>query len=207
MTEDSTMKRVALALGGLLVLAITACSADAPLTKTTESPAARASTPQNTATLEGATPADSAEPTPGSVTPASSCLSGHYRLARFVGVGGNATYGAGEGGDVTVAFGSGTYELKGAGKKPITVTLAGQQASLLVAGTISGVHRAAGDKADFTIRQAKGSATLTAGGQTRTLTMDDIGNVLGLTGSGTLACSPGLLAVTLDNVRLEFEKA
>ena len=201
------MKRVALALGGLLVLAITACSADAPSTNATESPAVRESTPQNTATPAGATPADSAEPTPGSVTPASSCLSGNYRLARFVGVGGNATSGAGEGGDVTVAFGSGTYELKGAGKKPITVTLAGQQGSLLMAGTISGDYRAEGDKADFTIRQATGSATVTAAGQTRTLTMDDIGNVLGLTGSGTLACSPGLLAVTLDNVRLEFEKA
>jgi hypothetical protein len=31
--------------------------------------------------------------------------------------------------------------------------------------------------------------------------------VLGLRGSGTLACSPGLLVITLDNVRLELEKA
>jgi hypothetical protein len=201
------MERVALAIAGLLVLAVTACSADAPSTSTTESPAVRESTPQNTETPAGATPADSAEPTPGSVTPASSCLSGNYRLARFVGVGGNATYGTGEGGDITVAFGPGTYELKGAGKKPIAVTLAGQQGSLLVAGTMGGDYRAAGDKADFTIRQATGSATVTAAGQTRTLTMDDIGNVLGLRGSGTLACSPGLLVITLDNVRLEFEKA
>jgi hypothetical protein len=128
-------------------------------------------------------------------------------LARFVGVGGDVTYGTGDGGDVTVTFGSGTYELKGAGKTPITVTLAGQQASLLVAGTISGDSRAEGDKADFTIRQATGNATLTGAGQTRTLTMDDISKVIGLTGSGTLACSPGLLVITLQYVRLEFEKA
>jgi hypothetical protein len=201
------IERTGLALVGLLLLAVTACSADVPSTKTTESPASTTA-PQSTATPGSGTPASSsARTTPGSVTPASSCLSGRYRLARFVAVGGNATYGTGEGGDVTVTFGLRTYELKGAGKKPVTVTLAGQQASLLVAGTISGDYRTDGDKADFTVRRATGTGTLTAGGQTRTLTMDDVANVLGLTGSGTLACSPGLLVVTLDNVRLEFEKA
>jgi hypothetical protein len=202
------LKRTGLALGTLLLLAVTACSADVPSTKTTESPAASDTGPQTTATPGGATPASSsAGTTPGSVTPASSCLTGRYRLARFVAVGGNATYGTGEGGDVIVTFGPGTYELKGAGKKPVTVTLAGQQASLLVAGTIRGDYHSDGDKADFTIRHATGTGTLTAGRQTRTLTMHDLANVLGLTGSGTLACSPGLLVVTMDNVRLEFEKA
>jgi hypothetical protein len=201
------IERTGLALVGLLVLAVTACSADVPSTKTTESPVAPTSAPQSTATPGGGTPASSTGTTPGSVTPASSCLTGRYRLARFVGVGGNATFGTGEGGDVTVTFGPRTYELQGAGKKPVTVTLAGQQASLLVAGTISGDYRTDGEKADFTVRRATGTGTLTAGGQTRTLTMDDVANVLGLTGSGTLACSPGLLVVTLDNVRLEFEKA
>jgi hypothetical protein len=200
------IKRASIVLCGLL-LAATACSVRTPPTQPTPSATAESATPQSTATPGDATPAESSAPTPGSVTPASSCLSGNYRLARFVGVGGNATYGTGEGGDITVAFGPGSYELKGAGKKPVTVTLAGQQGSLLVAGTISGGYRAEGDKADFTIRHATGSAKVTAAGQTRTLTMDDIGNVLGLTGTSTLACSPGLLVITLDHVRLEFEKA
>ena len=208
------MKCAGLVLGGLL-LAATACSVQTPSTQLTQSPTTDTATPSSTATPGGATTAGGDETpgavspggaTPGGVTPASDCLTGTYRLARFVGAGGN-TYGTGEGGDITVAFGPGTYELKGAGKKPVTVTLAGQQGSLLVAGTISGGYRAEGDKADFTIQQATGSATVTAVGQTRKLTMDDIGNVLGLRGSGTLACSPKLLTVTLANVRLELEKA
>jgi hypothetical protein len=202
------MRCAGVALGSLLLLAVSACTGGAPATNPTGSPTASESTPQTTATPEGATPAtSSAGTTPGAITPASDCLSGRYRLIRFVAVGGTATYGTGQGGDVSVTFGSGTYRLNGAGKKPVTVTLAGQRASLLVAGIISGDYHADGDKADFTIRQARGTGTLTAGGQTRTLKMNDVAKVLGLTGSGTLACSPGHLVVTMDNVRLEFQKA
>jgi hypothetical protein len=197
--------RRALAVGGLVFLAVTGCSADAPSRRTTESPTARETASQNTATPGGATTAGGGA-TPGGVTPASSCLSGRYRLARFVAIGGTTTYGTGEAGDVTVAFGSGTYQMKGAGKKPITVTLAGQRASLLVAGTITGAYQAQVDTADFTVKKASGSATLTAGRQSRTLTMDDVGNVVGLTGHAKLACRLSLLVVTLNHVRLELEK-
>jgi hypothetical protein len=200
-------KRTGLVLCGLL-LAATGCSAQKPSTLPTQAATTDGATPQRTATPGDATPAsNSGGATPGTITPASDCLTGSYRLTRFVGVGGNGGFGTGEGGDVTVRFGTGSYQLKGAGKKPITVTLAGLQASLLVVGSIAGNYHANGDKADFTIRQASGSGTLTAAGQTRTLKMNEVANVLGLTGRGTLACSPKLLTVTLDHVRLELKKA
>jgi hypothetical protein len=200
------MKRAGLVLCGLL-LAATGCSVQKPSTLPTPAATTDDATPPSTATPGEATPAGSSTPTTRTITPASSCLSGSYRLARFVAVSYKATYGTGEGGDVTVTFTRGSYRLKGAGKKPITLAFAGQQGSLLVAGSIGGDYHAAGDKADFTIRRASGSGRLTALGQSRTLAMKEVGNVLGLTGRGTLECSPKLLTVTLDNVRLELEKA
>ena len=200
------MKRAGLVLCGLL-LAATGCSVQKPSTLPTQAATTDDATPPSTATPGEATPAGSSTPTTRTITPASSCLSGSYRLARFVAVSYKATYGTGEGGDVTVTFTRGSYRLKGAGKKPITLAFAGQQGSLLVAGSIGGDYHATGDKADFTIRRASGSGRLTALGQSRTLAMKEVGNVLGLTGRGTLECSPKLLTVTLDNVRLELEKA
>jgi hypothetical protein len=190
-----------------LLLAATACSARTPPTQPTQPATAESPTPQSTATPGEATPAGSSTPTPGTVTPASDCLAGSYRLVRFVGVAGNAAYGTGAGGDVTVTFRTGTYQLKGAGKKPITLKLVGQQGSLQVAGSIAGDYQASGDKADFTIRQASGRGTLTALGQSRTMAMKDVANLLGLTGSGTIACSSKLLNINFDNVRLELKKA
>jgi hypothetical protein len=199
------IKRATVVMCGLL-LAATACSVRTPLTKPTQSATADSATPQSTATPGDATPVGSSAPTPGNVTPGSSCLSGTYRLARFAAAGELASFGMGEGGDVTVTFGRGTYQLKGAGKKPITLTLAGQKGSLLVAGSIAGDYEASGDKADFTIRRATGSGTLTGLGQRRTLTMDDVGNVVGLSGTATVGCSSKLLVITRDVVRLELEK-
>ena len=74
-------------------------------------------------------------------TPDAKCLDGRYRLVRFVGVGEKGTYGTGEGGDVTVTFDNGSYLLRGAGKDPIKLTLAGQTADLLVNGTVSGDYQ------------------------------------------------------------------
>jgi hypothetical protein len=203
------MKRAVLALGSLSLLAVTACSVSPSSTRTTESPTARETMPSSTPTPGGATAESSpgGGATPGNVTPASSCLSGTYRLARFAAAGELASFGRGEGGDVTIAFGPGTYQLTGAGKDPITLTLAGQQGSLLVSGTIRGDYRAEGDRADFTIQRATGSGTLSGLGQSRTLTMDDVGNVVGLSGSATVGCSSKLLVITRDVVRLELEKA
>ena len=53
--------------------------------------------------------------------------------------------------DVTVTFNDGSYLLRGAGKDPIELTLAGQTADLLVDGTTSGDYRVEGNTATFTV--------------------------------------------------------
>jgi hypothetical protein len=139
------------------------------------------------------------------IIPASSCLTGTYRLARFVGAGSN-TYGTGQGGDITVAFTDGEYVMTGAGREPYTVTLAGQSALLTVDGTIEGVYSGTGDQVSFTRGRTTGSGTATAGGEKQTLTMAQVANVLALSGEGKLVCTENLLTITLKSVRLELEK-
>ena len=90
-------------------------------------------------------------------TPVSECLSGQYRLVRFVGVGEKGTYGTGEDGDVTVAFNNGSYTLRGAGKDPIKLTLAGRTAALLINGTVSGDYQLEGDRVRFTVGEYRGA--------------------------------------------------
>ena len=146
----------------------------------------------------------SASPTP-STKPAADCLDGEYRLVRFVGVNDQASFGTGEGGDVRMGFDDKTYTLTGAGQDPITLTLAGQQGTLLVDGSIDGTYALKGNQATFKVGKAKGSATAELGGRKETLTMDQVGNVLAPDGKAALACNDQGLIVLLTEVRLEFE--
>jgi len=135
------------------------------------------------------------------------CLSGRYRLVRFVGAGERVTYGTGEGGDVTVRFDDGSYLLSGAGKEPIKLTLAGQTAGLLVDGRISGNYQVQGERATFTVGQSSGSATLTVGKMKESVPMPDVGKVLAPEGEAGVVCANDALMVTLHDIRLEFGKA
>ncbi len=154
----------------------------------------------------GVTTSDPAPAAPPSATPDVNCLDGRYELIRFVGVGGRGTYGTGEGGDVTITFDNGSYLMRGAGKDPIKLTLAGETADLLVAGTISGDHHVAGNKATFTVGESTGSATLSTGSSKQSVPIDQVGSVLAPNGEAGLACANDALIVTLEDVRLEFGK-
>jgi len=136
----------------------------------------------------------------------SQCLSGRYRLVRFVGVGDKERFGTGEGGDVTITFNEGLYLLRGAGKDPIKLTLAGQTASLLVNGTISGDYQLQGDRATFTVGESSGNATLSVGKVKESVPMSQVGNVLAPDGEAGLSCANNALIVTLRDVRLELGK-
>ena len=144
---------------------------------------------------------------PASAPPDANCLDGRrYELIRFVGVGARGTYGTGEGGDVTITFDNGSYLMRGAGKDPIKLTLAGQTADLLVDGTISGAQHVAGNKATYTVDESTGSAMLTTGSSKESVPMDQVGRVLAPNGEAGLACRDDALIVTLQDVRLEFGK-
>jgi len=133
-------------------------------------------------------------------------MSGRYRLSRFVGVGASQTYGTGAGGDVRVTFDDGSYSMTGAGKDPMVLTLAGQQAQLLVDGTARGSFTTKASTADFTAGKATGSATLRAGSRQERLKMSQIATVLAPDGPAALACGRDQLIMVFEDVRLELER-
>ena len=191
------MKRLFVALAAILLLALAGCSG--------ESAASGPSTP--TAPASPAASPDASSPNPAtSASAVSKCLSGRYRLVRFVGVGEKGTYGTGQGGDVTVTFDNGTYLLRGAGKNPIKLTLAGQNAGLLVNGTVAGDYQLKGDRASFTVGESTGSATLQVGPVKKSLPISEVANVLAPDGEAGLSCANDALIVTLQDVRLELGK-
>ena len=190
------MKRLFVAVVATPLLALAGCSgaaASGPSTPT--SPPSQAASPN--APNSSASAPDSA---------VQKCLNGRYRLVRFVGVGEKGTYGTGQGGDVTVTFDNGTYLLRGAGKDPIKLTLAGQAAGLLVNGSVGGDYQLQGDKASFTVGKSTGSATLQVGPAKKSLAISEVANVLAPDGEASLSCANDALIVTLQDVRLELGK-
>ena len=191
------MKRLVVAALATVLLALAGCSDDsaasAPSTPSSAPPAAAA---PNNPSPSASTPA----------TPVSQCLNGTYRLIRFVGVGEQGSYGTGQGGDVTVTFNNGSYVLRGEGREPIKLALAGQTAGLLVSGTISGDYRLDGDRASFTVGQSSGFATLQIGRVKKSVPLAEAANVLAPDGEATLACASNALIVTLQDLRLELGK-
>jgi len=190
------MRRLLLVVAAALLLSVAGCSSS-PSTGDTPAP----TQPTAAATTSDPTPA-----APSSAAPDANCLDGSYQLIRFVGVGAKGTYGTGEGGDVTITFDDRSYLMRGAGKDPIKLTLAGETADLLVDGTISGDHQVAGNKATFTVGESTGSATLSTGSAKESIPMDQVGSVLAPSGVAGLACAKAALIVTLQEVRLEFGK-
>jgi hypothetical protein len=190
------MKRLLVAVLSTLLLALAGCSGDSATSAPTSIPTSAPPAPAGPATTSPTSP----------TLPVSDCMSGRYRLVRFVGAGEKGTYGTGQDGDVTVTFSDDSYMLRGAGKEPIKLTLAGHNARLLVNGTISGDYRVEGDKANFTVGKSRGSATLNVGNEKQSLPMAEVGNVLAPDGQATLACAKNALIVTLQDVRLELGK-
>jgi hypothetical protein len=162
----------------------------------------------STPTGSGTPTAPGGSPTSAStaLVPGADCLTGTWRLVRFIGLGEQATYGTGQGGDVTVTFDDGRYTLVGKGERPITVNLAGEAANLTVDGTVSGTYQPDGAEMSFTIGEATGQGTLQAGDQKQTLPMASIGQVIAPRGKATLACPENVLLVALPTVRLELER-
>lgn len=191
------MRRLLLVAVAAPMLVVGGCSGS-PSAGETPSP----TQPESVATASSSTPTA----TPPSATPVANCLKGGYRLVRFVGVGDKGTFGTGEGGDVTVTFSNESYLLRGTGKDPIRLTLAGQTADLLVDGTISGDYRVTGDKANFTVGESTGSATLTVGSSKGSVSIAEVGSVLAPDGEAGLACANDALIVSLQDVRLELGK-
>jgi hypothetical protein len=167
---------------------------------------AGSSTSASPAASPGEIPSPS--PSPIATLPAARCLSGRYALVRFVAVGAQ-TYGTGQGGDVSVTFTDGRYTLKGAGRKPVVVTVGGQTGNLTVDGEAKGGYRLKGATATFTDGSATGSGTLDngSGGDAQKLSMKQVNSVIGLSGDGQVACTAQAMTITLNAIRLELARA
>jgi hypothetical protein len=195
-------------VAAVTMLVLTGCSgsgAEAPsATPTASAPSASAASPS----AADPTPSGSSSPTSRStgLVPGADCLTGTWRLVRFVGLGEQSTYGTGQGGDVTVAFDNGRYTLVGKGERPITVNLAGEAAELRINGTVEGTYQPSGASMAFTVGKATGQGTLQAGDQRQTLPMASIAQVIAPRGAATLACPENVLLVALPSVRLELER-
>jgi hypothetical protein len=195
-------------VAAVAMLVLAGCSgggAEAPTsTPTASAPAASAASPS----VGAPTPSGSSSPTSTStgLVPGADCLTGTWRLERFVGFGEQSTYGTGQGGDVTVAFDDGRYTLVGKGQRPITVNLAGEGAELRINGTVEGTYQPSGTSMTFTVGEATGQGTLQAGGERQTLPMASIAQVIAPRGTATLACPENVLLIALPSVRLELER-
>ena len=194
------------AVAALLVLA--GCSDGAPAPAATSAPPVTDGSPSapSAAPPSAATPSSSPGSTSTVLVPGADCLTGTWRLVRFIGLGASATYGTGQGGDVTVRFDDGEYTLVGKGEKPIRVNLAGESADLRIDGTAKGTYAPDGGEMAFTIDEASGEGTLVSGDRRETLPMASVAKVVAPSGKATLACPKGVLAIALPNVRLELER-
>jgi hypothetical protein len=195
------------AVAVLVVLA--GCSDGTPTPATTVAPPdsdGSTSAPSAVPSSASSSPAEIPGSTSTALIPGADCLTGTWRLVRFIGLGDSATYGTGQGGDVTVTFDDGTYTLVGEGTKPYRVNLAGESADLRIDGTAKGTYTPDGGEMAFTIDEATGNGTLVSGDQRETLPMPSIAKVVAPSGKATLACPKGVLAIALPTVRLELER-
>ncbi|HEV2927226.1 MAG TPA: hypothetical protein VGW74_00925 [Propionibacteriaceae bacterium] len=198
------MSRLAGLVAAAVLIMLAGCSDGTPTPATTttapvtDGSAATPSAPATTAT--------DPKSTSTALVPGAECLTGTWRLVRFIGLGEQSTYGTGQGGDVTVTFDDGVYTLVGKGKKPITVNLAGESARLRIDGTAKGTYAPDGREMAFTVDEATGKGTLESGDQRQTLPMDSIATVVAPRGKATLACPKEVLVIALPTVRLELER-
>ncbi len=134
------------------------------------------------------------------------CMSGSYELARFVSLGGDSTYGTGEGGDVTFTTDGATWAIQGEGTDPMALTLAGQKGTLAVDGAALGTLTTSGYVGTFTLTDATGSAILQSGPQKQTVPMKQVAAVVAPNGKAQLTCTEGKLTMLFPQIRLEFER-
>jgi hypothetical protein len=202
------VNRVAGLVAMAVLVVLAGCSDGSPTPAATSTPVPDGST--SAPSVAPSAPAAAPSASPGSrstaLVPGADCLTGTWQLVRFLGLGDSATYGTGQGGDVTVRFDDGEYTMVGKGKKPIRVNLAGESADLMIDGTAKGTYAPDGGEMVFTVDETSGEGTLESGSQRQALPMASIATVVAPSGKAALACPKGVLAIVLPTVRLELER-
>lgn len=155
----------------------------------------------SSATPIDATPtATTSEPATSSGPTADTCPAGEYTLRSFKVSGAGGSLGEGTGGDVSVEFDNGRYEVDFDADDPITLTAGGGSGQLILDGEIKGTYTGSGDSMTFKLGTSNGTARLKGEGTSRTIKMSEAAKVIGLNGKGSATCSG-------DNLTLKVAKA
>ncbi|MCB0892223.1 MAG: type III secretion system chaperone, partial [Propionibacteriaceae bacterium] len=158
--------------------------------------AACTASPSATAPATSAGPAITAPAAPSSASPtatttteaAAACPSGEYTMTSFAATGTNGALGKGNGGDVSAEFENGRYDIDFDDDEPIALTLDDDTGELLVDGSIEGTYTGTGENLTFTRGKVEGTAKLRHQGESRSLSIEQIAKVLGLSGKGSATC-------------------
>lgn len=155
-------------------------------------------------------PAITANPTPvsteaTSAPPATSpaavaCPSGDYKATGFSAVGANSATGKGTVKDVDVTFRNGRYTFEFDDDDPITLTLNNQSGRVRIDGEIRGSYSGDADDLTFKLVGTSGTAKLTQGGKTGTVSMKQVASILAPQGKGSAACAGSDLTLTTASV-------
>ena len=191
--------------GSLILLAaapvlLVGCSGPAATTSAPPPAVTSSATPIDASPTAAAT---SASPTDDSTTTAG-CPAGDYTLQSFDVTGADGSLGKGTGGDVSVEFDNGRYEIDFDDDDPISLTIGDATGQLVVDGEIKGTYTGSGDAITFTLGRASGQATLKRDGKSRTLPMSQLAKVTGLSGKGSATCTGDDLTLKVNNGTFEL---
>lgn len=174
--------------------------------------AACTASPSATAPATSAGPAITAPAAPSSASPtatttteaAAACPSGEYTMTSFAATGTNGALGKGKGGDVSAEFENGRYDIDFDDDEPIAITLDDDTGELLVDGSIEGTYTGTGENLTFTRGRVEGTAKLRHQGESRSLSIEQIAKVLGLSGKGSATCAGDNLTLTVGKTTVEL---
>ena len=88
--------------------------------------------------------------------------------------------------------------------EPIALTLDDDTGELLVDGSIEGTYTGTGENLTFTRGKVEGTAKLRHQGESRSLSIEQIAKVLGLSGKGSATCSGDNLTLTVGKTTVEM---
>lgn len=135
---------------------------------------------------------------------AAACPSGEYTMTSFAATGTNGALGKGKGGDVSAEFENGRYDIDFDDDEPIAITLDDDTGELLVDGSIEGTYTGTGENLTFTRGKVEGTAKLRHQGESRSLSIEQIAKVLGLSGKGSATCAGDNLTLTVGKTTVEL---
>ncbi len=184
----------------------TASSSTTPETspETTDAPTTDATTETTDAPTTDATTETTAAPATSVPAGGADCLDGEWTISEIAASDATITVsGAVEG--MTMTFAPGTWALR-ATDASIPAEVAGTTATLSLDGDAAGQVATLGDRLQFALDDAEGTATVAAAGQEEELTFEDVIVALGPTGEATSTCSATAATLTTATTTIDLTR-